>query len=157
MCPGAEGSKLTTGVVMEDRFVDSIDTAAKERTMAHVTVTVTCAQLIKSTPAEIYQSFVEPSRLTRFWPERASAPLAVGTPVEWRFMVPGAQVFTTATALDPGKRIEFDWSNGMHVAIAIDASADGDYVVEIAVSGFKDDPVDAVAQTIEGFTTSCAT
>ena len=115
-------------------------------------VTVTCAQLIKSTPAEIYQSFVEPSRLTRFWLEHASAPLAVGTPVEWRFMVPGAQVFTTATALDSGKRIEFDWSNGMHVAIAIDASADGDYVVEIAVSGFKDDPVDAVAQTIEGFT-----
>jgi hypothetical protein len=32
--------------------------------MAHVTVTVTCAQLIKSTPAEIYQSFVEPTRLT---------------------------------------------------------------------------------------------
>ena len=53
-------------------------------------VTVTCAQLIKSTPAELYQSFVEPSHLTRFWLEHAGAPLAVGTPVEWRFMVPGA-------------------------------------------------------------------
>jgi len=120
--------------------------------MAHVSVTVTCAQLIKSTRAEIYQSFVEPSRLTGFWLEHASAPLSVGTSVEWRFMVPGARVFTTATALDPDKRIEFDWSNGMHVAIAIDTSADDDCVVEIAVSGFEGDPVDAVAQTIEGFT-----
>ena len=120
--------------------------------MAHVTATVTCAQLIKSTPAEIYQSFVEPSRLTRFWLEHASAPLFVETSVEWRFMVPGARESTTATALEPGKRIEFDWSNGLHVAIAIDAAADGDCVVEIAVSGFKDDAVHAVAQTIEGFT-----
>ena len=100
---------------------------------------------------------MEPSRLTRFWLEHAGAPLAVGTPVEWRFMVPGAQVLTTATALDPGKRIEFDWSNGMHVAIAIDASGDGDYVVEIAVSGFKDDPVDAVAQPSNDSRSSCAT
>jgi uncharacterized protein YndB with AHSA1/START domain len=120
--------------------------------MAHVTVTVTCAQLVKRGSAEIYQSFVEPSRLTRFWLEHASARLSVGTPVEWRFMVPGARVSTTATALDPGKRIEFDWSNGLHVAIAIDASADDDCVVEIAVSGFKDDAMQAVAQTIEGFT-----
>jgi uncharacterized protein YndB with AHSA1/START domain len=118
--------------------------------MAHVTVT--CAQLIKSTPGEIYSAFVEPSRLTRFWLEHATAPLSIGTAVEWRFLVPGARELTTATALDPGKRIEFDWSNGLHAAIAIDAAADGDCVVEIAVSGFKDDAVQAVAQTIEGFT-----
>ena len=115
-------------------------------------VTVTCAQLIKSTPAEIYLAFVEPSRLTRFWLEHASAPLSVGTPVEWRFLVPGARELTTATALEPGTRIEFDWSNGLHVAIAIDAAADGDCVVEIAASGFKEDPVHAAANAIEGFT-----
>jgi uncharacterized protein YndB with AHSA1/START domain len=115
-------------------------------------VFVKCGQIIQSAPADIYAAFVEPARLTQFWLARAAAPLSVGTPVEWTFLVPGAHELTTATALEPGRRIEFDWSDGTHVAVTIDASAGRDCVVEIAVSGFKDDVVHSAANAIEGFT-----
>jgi uncharacterized protein YndB with AHSA1/START domain len=115
-------------------------------------VFVKCGQIIQSAPADVYAAFVEPARLTQFWLAHAAAPLSVGTPVEWTFLVPGAHELTTATALEPGRRIEFDWSDGTHVAVTIDASAGRDCVVEIAVSGFKDDVVHSAANAIEGFT-----
>lgn len=114
-------------------------------------VTVQCGQIIRSTPDEIYAAFVEPGRLTRFWLADASAPLAVGKAVEWTFLVPGAREATTATALEPGRRVEFEWSDGTHVAIAIEASAGSECVVTVALSGFTGDLVHSAANAVEGF------
>ena len=68
--------------------------------------------LIRVSIAEVFDAFVRPEKLTRFWLEAASAPLAKDARVTWRFMVPGATETVTVTDFAAPGRIAFDWSDG---------------------------------------------
>ena len=114
-------------------------------------MTATCTQIIRCQPEVLYESFTQPEQTTRFWLAKASAPLVVGKPADWEFMVPGTKVITTATSLVAGKVVSFDWSDGKRVRITFDASQD-ESVVTVEVSGIE--PAD-VAATVEGFSPSC--
>jgi uncharacterized protein YndB with AHSA1/START domain len=92
--------------------------------------------IIRAPPDHITLAFVEPDRLRRFWLASSSAPLAVGVNVHWRFMVPGAEVETTATRLIPGRAISWNWSNGTTVDIDLE-DVDGATAVTIVNSGFQ--------------------
>lgn len=108
---------------------------------------------IQAPPEEVYAAFVEPRVLTQFWLSTASAPLRLGVPVHWTFMVKGAEVDTTATTMKDGKTLAWDWSDGSAVVIDF-AALDGGTAVTLKNYGFPqrgDDLVDAALNATEGF------
>lgn len=111
------------------------------------------SMLIHAPAADVYHAFVEPERLTRFWLSSASAPLEEGRPVRWAFMVEGAAAETTATRLEPDRRIDWAWSDGSTVGIELE-SLDGGTAVTIVNEGFSgdaDEQVAAALNSTEGF------
>jgi len=109
--------------------------------------------LIRKPIGEVFEAFVRPEIITRFWLEATSAPLAKGAEVTWRFMVPGASETTKVTSFEPPRLIEFDWSDGKHVMLMFDIFKPGITQVTAEMSGF--DPKAAVSELVnatEGFT-----
>jgi uncharacterized protein YndB with AHSA1/START domain len=110
------------------------------------------AMLIRQPISDVFDAFVRPDKLTRFWLEAASGPLALGARVTWRFMVPGASDSVTVTAFDPPQLITFDWSDGLHVRLGFADHPPGATRVTAEVSGFAADArVADIVNTTEGF------
>jgi uncharacterized protein YndB with AHSA1/START domain len=110
--------------------------------------------LIRRPAAELFDAFVEPHMLTRFWLSAASGPLEIGKRVRWEFMVPGAVVATSAVVLQPSERIEIEWSDGTHAVWRFESVDDGT-IVRIDNWGFKGATKEVVATALEatqGFT-----
>ncbi|MGO4637135.1 SRPBCC domain-containing protein [Mesorhizobium sp. 2RAF45] len=109
--------------------------------------------IIRVAPDDITKALIEPDRLTQFWLASSSAPLAAGAKVHWKFMVPSAEVDTTATRLIPGRKIDWKWSDGTNVNIDLE-EVDGGTAVTIVSSGFrgsKDEAVEHALTATEGF------
>jgi uncharacterized protein YndB with AHSA1/START domain len=109
---------------------------------------------IQAPPPSVYAAFVEPAQLTKFWLSKASSPLRKGAAVHWNFMVEGAEVDTTATAMEEGRRLAWDWSDGSKVSIEFEA-LDGGTAVTLINDSFRkqgDELVDAALNATEGFT-----
>jgi uncharacterized protein YndB with AHSA1/START domain len=108
---------------------------------------------IHAPPDEVYSAFVDPIKLVKFWLAEASAPLQMNEAVHWTFLVPGAEIHTTATIMEPGKRLAWRWSDGTKVNIDFDP-LDGGTAVTLVNGGFpqKDkELVDAALNATEGF------
>jgi uncharacterized protein YndB with AHSA1/START domain len=122
---------------------------------ADLHVIAKAGMLIRKPPATCYRAFIEPDMLTQFWLSRASAPLKVGEPVRWDFMVPGAYVQTDAKVLERNKRIEVDWSDGSQVAWTFTPMPERATRVDIEHRGFggtSDERVGAALDATQGFT-----
>jgi uncharacterized protein YndB with AHSA1/START domain len=110
------------------------------------------SMLIRRPAAEVFDAFVHPDQITKFWLEGTTGPLAKGAQVRWRFMVPGATETVTVTALEYPRRIAFDWSKGNSVNMAFEAHDHGATRVVIEVAGFENEgAIDQVVNTTEGF------
>jgi uncharacterized protein YndB with AHSA1/START domain len=108
--------------------------------------------LIRSPVPEVFNAFVDPDTITKFWLESTTGPLVKGARVVWRFMVPGAQETVTVTALEDQHRIAFDWSNGMGVTLTFRQKGDRATRITVEVRGFHGgDAEDQVVSTTEGF------
>ncbi len=108
--------------------------------------------LIRGPVADVFDAFVQPSKLEQFWLDRASAPLAQGARVEWTFMVPGAQDTIHVTELEPNRLIAFEWSDGVAVRMTFSAHDGRSTHVVVTASGFGgDDPAAAAVDATEGF------
>ncbi|MGQ0551131.1 MAG: SRPBCC domain-containing protein [Armatimonadota bacterium] len=107
--------------------------------------------LIRHPVREVFNAFVDPDTITKFWLESTTGPLSKGAQVEWRFMVPGATEAVTVTAFEVDRHIAFDWSDGISVDMKF--ADDGDSVTRLAVevSGFRENAVDEVVGATEGF------
>src|SRR5687768_56821 len=92
--------------------------------------------LVRAAAKDAYDAFVEPEKLTKFWLANASAPLAVGQRVRWRFMVPGAADDVEAKVLEPNERIVVAWSDGTTTEWIFEPSVDGGTIVSVEQSGF---------------------
>jgi uncharacterized protein YndB with AHSA1/START domain len=112
----------------------------------------TASMLIRRAPAEIFDAFVDPGTLCRFWLDSASGPLTPGAVVTWRFKVPGISDTVTVTGFERPRRLAFRFSDGMDVAMSFDLH-DGDATrVAVTCTGFADENLLAQAtSTIEGF------
>ena len=108
--------------------------------------------LIRRSPAEIFDAFVNPDMLCRFWLDAASAPLAPGAEVTWRFKVPGVSDTVRVTAFERPRRLGWRFSDGMAVELTCEFH-DGDATrVVIACSGISGDDLLAQAtNNVEGF------
>jgi uncharacterized protein YndB with AHSA1/START domain len=108
---------------------------------------------IAASASTVYEAFVEPAVLTRFWLASASEPLAVGRAVRWAFLVPGAEDRTTATALVPGRHLAWRWSDGTTVDIELDERG-AETAITLVNEGFLGDraaQIEAALNATEGF------
>lgn len=107
------------------------------------------SMLIRRPPAEVFDAFVNPETITKYWLESTTGPLEKGAQVRWHFMVPGATETVTVTAFESPKRIAFDWSDGNSVNLLFEARGDAATRLAIEASGLQDES-EAVNAT-EGF------
>lgn len=111
------------------------------------------SQLIECRPADAFEAFADPARITQFWLNSASAPLSAGAKVTWQFMVPGAADTLTVDAFEPPGLIALTWSDGSRVSLRFEEHAPGKTRVLAESSGFVgDDAVGQALTTTEGFT-----
>ena len=108
---------------------------------------------IDAAPNQVYAAFVDPDKITNFWLSRAAAPLQLDTAVHWEFLLQGAEIDTTATVMDEGCRLAWDWSDGTKVSIDFEALEGGTAVTLINdhLPGEGDELVDAALNATEGF------
>lgn len=106
---------------------------------------------IRRPPAEVFNAFVEPAMLTRFWLQSASAPLSAGATVEWHFMVPGAKDTVTVVDFQPARRLVLRWSDGSTVALDFTAFNPGETLLSVETSAFEPGDTETLVGTTEGF------
>lgn len=107
------------------------------------------SMLIRRPVAEVFDAFVNPGTITKFWLESTTGPLAKGAQVGWVFMVPGATETVTVTAFEPRQRIAFDWSDGNRVTMTFEARGGADAHLVVEVAGLDDEA--AALNATEGF------
>ena len=113
------------------------------------------SMLVRCPPAQVYEAFVSPDVLTKFWLSRASAPLEPGKTVTWDFMVPGASAETYVEEMLRDRLVRISWDDGTTVAFTFEPYPDGGTRVEVVNAGFPGDPQEAMAAALEatqGFT-----
>jgi uncharacterized protein YndB with AHSA1/START domain len=113
---------------------------------------VTASMLIRRGPSEIFEAFVNPDSLCKFWLDAASGPLGPDAEVEWRFKVPGVSDVVKVTAFDRPRRLAFRFSDGIDVDMKFDFH-DGDATrVSVTCTGFPDaELLEQATNNVEGF------
>jgi uncharacterized protein YndB with AHSA1/START domain len=112
------------------------------------------AMLIRSSVAEAFDAFANPEKVTQFWLNATSGPLAEGATLTWSFMVPGATETVTVTEFHEPRRIGFEWSDGVKVAIDFQVHGGDGVRVSVEATGFKSDEdggVEQIVNATEGF------
>lgn len=109
--------------------------------------------LIRRPAAEVFNAFVQPDLITKFWLKGTTGPLAQGAQIEWQFMVPGATERVHVTGFDAPHHIAFTWSgSGLTVDMRFVEKQRGITVASVEVRGFgSEGGTDAVGSATEGF------
>jgi len=104
--------------------------------------------LMRCSAASVFDAFVQPEKITSFWLDSTSGPLALGAHVEWQFMVPGAIEGVAVTAFARPQHIAFTWTgSALDVDLRFSELEGGFTVVSVEVRGFAG--VDAIEQAID--------
>jgi uncharacterized protein YndB with AHSA1/START domain len=111
--------------------------------------TAQASMLIRRPVAEVFDAFVNPETITKFWLEDTTGPLAKRAQVQWRFMVPGATETVAVTAFEDQSRIAFDWSDGNSVNLVFEKHGSGATHLTVEVTGLKSEQ--AAVNATEGF------
>ncbi len=113
----------------------------------------TVSMLVRRAAAEIFDAFVDPDVLGRFWLDSASGPLAAGATVTWRFKVPGVTDEVTVTRFDRPRQLSIRFSDGVEAALTFDSLAADATRVAISCTGFPEQgSLGRAVDTAEGFT-----
>ena len=108
--------------------------------------------LIRSPAAVVFNAFVQPRLLKRFWLKSSDAPLSPGAKVHWKFRVPGATETVEVTRFVEGEALSFLWSGGKSVELRFTPKTKSSTVVEVIVRGFKGrNAISEAIATTEGF------
>ena len=107
--------------------------------------------LVRRPIEEVFDAFVDPRTITKFWLESTSGPLAPGVRVDWRFLVPGATETATVVDFERPHLIAFRWSDGVRVSLSFEPYAPDATRVSARASGFGGDTLQQVVNATEGF------
>lgn len=111
--------------------------------------------LIHRAVSEVFNAFVAPEKITQFWLQETSGPLAPGALLKWKFMVPGVTETVQVTEYEARTLIAFTWSAGLTVRIGFAPVGEKATRVEVGVSGFKDDQaIDDIVNTRKALASS---
>ena len=117
-----------------------------------MTAIARATMLIRSPAASVFNAFVQPALLKKFWLKQASGPLGEGAKVDWEFRVPGATETVEVTRFIEGEQISFVFSDGKTVAMRFHAKGKSSTAVDVQVKGFTGrKAVSEAVATTEGF------
>lgn len=108
--------------------------------------------LIRASAHDAFEAFRDPQRITAFWLDHASGPLAPDARVDWRFMVPGATDTVRVAAFEPDRLIALDSDAGTSIELRFQPQGKDAVIVRASERGFAG--TDAWEQAIgatEGF------
>lgn len=116
------------------------------------------AMLIRRPVAEVFEAFVNPDIITKFWFTKSSGRLAAGEEVVWEWEMYDASAPVTVKVVDENARIVIEWQ-GNHGPTMVEwvfvPRADGTTFVEITNAGFGGDGDQVVQEALDsmgGFT-----
>jgi uncharacterized protein YndB with AHSA1/START domain len=116
------------------------------------------SMLIRKPAGEVIEALINPQITTKFWFTWGSARLTPGAMVKWDWEMFGSSVMVNVLAVDPDKRILFEWTAGgapTTVEWLFTKRPDKTTFVQVTNSGFKGDGDEVVQQALaatEGFT-----
>jgi uncharacterized protein YndB with AHSA1/START domain len=116
-------------------------------------IAVTASMLIRRGPSEIFEAFVDPVMLRKFWLDSASGPLAEGAVVTWGFKVPGVSDTVRVTRFERPRALLIRFSDGENVAMGFEFH-DGDATrVTVTCTDFPEsaDLLSRATSTAEGY------
>ena len=116
-------------------------------------VNATAEMLIRKPARDVFDAFVNPRSIEKFWLKSASGPLAKDATVEWEFMVKGARETVTVTEFIPNQTIAFRWSDGIAVTMRFEQHDTSSTKLSVTATGFKGADASSLAvNATEGFT-----
>ncbi len=116
-------------------------------------VNATAEMLIRKPVRDVFDAFVNPRSLEKFWLKSASGPLAKDATVEWEFMVEGARETVTVTEFVPNQTIAFRWSDGVAVTMRFEPHDTSSTKLSVTATGFTGaDAASSAVNATEGFT-----
>jgi uncharacterized protein YndB with AHSA1/START domain len=109
--------------------------------------------LIRCPASEVFDAFVQAERITQFWLQSTTGPLAQGASVEWQFMVPGAKERVNVTSFVRPSHLAFTWvEGGLAVDMQFIEEQSGITIASVDVTGFQDEGgMEQVVNASEGF------
>lgn len=115
----------------------------------------TVKTLVKTDVQKVYDAFIHPDVLTKFWLSGASDSLAVGQTIQWNYMVPGASDQVTTQELVPNKKIKVSFSNNTTTEWtfeSIDSKGTIVTVINEGYTGSADEQIKMALNAVEGYT-----
>lgn len=109
--------------------------------------------LIRKPSKDVFDAFVNPRTIEKFWLKSANGPLAKNAIVEWEFMVQDARETVTVTEFFANQVIAFTWSDGIAVKMKFHPQDESSTRLSVIATGFTG--ADASSQAVnatEGFT-----
>ncbi len=103
--------------------------------------------LIRRSPADVFQAFIDPAITSRFWYSSGSAILEVGKKVTWSWSWYGASAEVHVRAIEPNRRILIDWPTP--VEWVFEPKGADSTLVQITASGFKGTDDEQVAEALD--------
>lgn len=107
--------------------------------------------LIRKPVAKVFEAFVDPDLITRFWFDKSSGRLELNRTVQWHWELINATAEVRVKAIEENKRILIEWGNGDRSTVEwtfYARSADTTYV-RVVNSGFTGDGDEIVGQALE--------
>jgi uncharacterized protein YndB with AHSA1/START domain len=87
--------------------------------------------MIRTSPRQVLEAFIEPTQLRRFWLSDASGPLNRDKDVTWTFMVPGAVSPARMKSYEPGRRLELAFGENDIADISVQERPDGSTRIDV--------------------------
>ena len=108
--------------------------------------------LVRRPASEVWEAFVEPDRICRFWLGRSTGRLEDGASVRWTFKVAGAETDVTVAEAVQGELLDLRWDDGQPLQIAFEDRGDAT-LVTVRVTDFGGDtPAANAVESMSGFT-----
>ena len=114
--------------------------------------------LIRRPVAQVFDAFVNPEAITKFWFNRTSGPLVADQSVTWYWDLHEASTKVRVLALEQDRRIYIEWDvdsdSPSRVEWTFEERADRGTYVSVVNSGFDrdaDDVIDRIVDSTGGF------
>ena len=109
--------------------------------------------LIRKPVAEVFDAFVNPDTITKFWFNRSSGPLETGKSVTWYWDLYNASSAVRVLALEANRRIYIEWDVDSDNPTTVewkfeDRGDDGTYV-SVVHCGFDNDADDVMGTVVD--------
>ncbi len=108
--------------------------------------------LIRRPAVDVYEAFVDPGQITKFWLARSSGRLEPGAHVSWSFKVAGAETAVDVLEAKTGELLDLRWDQGQPLRITFADRGDST-LVGIKLTDFPGDtPYTTAIESMSGFT-----